>query len=437
MGDIKNWYISNFDIFESKLNGGNGAVVSDIRRAAIARFADLGFPTPRNEKWKYTNVAPILEHKFKPFGDAVELSREKLESFLYPRLTGNVLVFVNGRFAKALSQLEPESSGVIVDNLAHARERHDALIDRYYTRLADYEHDTFTALNTAFAHDGVFIHVPANTVVPEPIHILNLSVPHDTLFLSHPRSLIVVGRNSHVQILETYHALAEGIYFNNVVTEIVVEDNATVEHTKIQNESRKSYHIATTQVHQLKNSVYTSNSVDLGGALVRNNLNTVLDAENCEANLYGFFMGSGNQHIDNQTLIDHARPRCNSNELYKGILDDRATGVFNGKIMVRRDAQKTNAYQSSKCLLLTNEARANNKPQLEIFADDVKCSHGSTVGQLDEEALFYLRSRGIDETRANSMLRYAFAADAIEKIKIVPVRAQLDKVIFKRLGKIE
>ncbi|MGH7452249.1 MAG: Fe-S cluster assembly protein SufD, partial [bacterium] len=328
-----------------------------------------------------------------------------------------------------LSRVESSVHGLVIDSLAQVLQRGDEITGKYLGRYADYENEAFIALNTAFADDGAFIRVPRKVVLDEPIHLLNISDSSKMSFLAHPRNLALIGEGSQVQIIESYHHLSNQAYFNNVVTEIVLEENAIVDHVSIQNESRQSYHVAAREVHQEKGSVYSSISIDLGGALVRNNLSLRLNAENCEGNLYGFYMATGQQHVDNHTLIDHAMPHCNSKEHYKGILDDKAHGVFNGKVMVRPDAQKTNAYQSNQCLLLSNEAVINAKPQLEIFADDVKCSHGAAIGQLDEDAAFYLRSRGIGEEEANSMLRYAYASEILDHIKIEPVRERLDKMV--------
>ncbi|MCI0698378.1 Fe-S cluster assembly protein SufD [candidate division KSB1 bacterium] len=427
--DMKNWYLSNFDFFESKLNGRGAIPFHETRRAAISRFSALGFPTPRNEEWKYTNVAPLLRHKFKLAHEPVHLTKVTLAEFVFAGLPQNLLVFVNGRFSKELSHVESRVQGLVIDSLAQVLQRGDEITGKYLGRYADYENEAFIALNTAFADDGAFIRVPRHTVLDEPIHLLNISDSSKMPFLAHPRNLLIIGEGSQVQIIESYHHLSSQAYFNNVVTEMVLDENALVDHVRIQNESRQSYHVAAREVHQEKGSVYSSISIDLGGALVRNNLNLRLNAENCEGNLFGFYMASGQQHVDNHTLIDHAMPHCNSKEHYKGILDDKAHGVFNGKVMVRPDAQKTNAYQSNQCLLLSNEATINAKPQLEIFADDVKCSHGAAIGQLDEDAAFYLRSRGIGEEEANSMLRYAYASEVLDHIKIEPVRERLDKMV--------
>jgi Fe-S cluster assembly protein SufD len=427
--DIKNWYLSNFDFFESKLNGRGAIPFHKTRQAAISRFSALGFPTPRNEEWKYTNLAPLLKHKFKLAHEPVHLTKATLSKFVFAGLPQNLLVLVNGRFSKELSRVESRVKGLVIDSLAQVLERGDDLTGKYLGRYADYENEAFVALNTAFADDGAFIRVPRNVVLDEPIHLLNISDASKMSFRAHPRNLFIIGEGSQVQIIESYHALSNQAYFNNVVTEMVVEENAVVDHVRIQDESRQAYHVAAREVHQAKGSVYSSISIDLGGALVRNNLNLRLQAENCEGNLFGFYMAAGQQLVDNHTLIDHAMPHCNSKEHYKGILDDKARGIFNGKVMVRPDAQKTNAYQSNQCLLLSNEATINAKPQLEIFADDVKCSHGAAIGQLDEDAAFYLRSRGIGEKEANAMLQHAYASEILDHIKIAPVREWLDKMV--------
>lgn len=427
--DIKNWYLSNFDFFESKLNGRGAIPFHETRRAAISRFSALGFPTPRNEEWKYTNVAPLLKHKFKLAHEPVHLPKAALTEFIFAGLPQNLLVFVNGRFAKELSHIESRVKGLVLESLANVLQRGDDLANKYLGRYANYENETFIALNTAFADDGAFIRVPRKVALAEPIHLLNISDASKMSFLAHPRNLIIVGEGSQVQIIESYHSLANQAYFNNIVTEMVLEENAIVDHVRIQNESRQAYHVAAREVYQEKGSVYSSISIDLGGALVRNNFNLRLQAENCEGNLFGFYMAAGQQLVDNHTLIEHAMPHCNSKEHYKGILDDKAHGVFNGKVMVRPDAQKTNAYQSNQCLLLSNEATINAKPQLEIFADDVKCSHGAAIGQLDEDAAFYLRSRGIGEAEANAMLQHAYASEVLDHIKNAPVRERLDKMV--------
>lgn len=426
----KAWYLSNFDFFESKLNGGTALPFHETRRDAISRFSELGFPTVRNEEWKYTNLAPMLEHKFKLLHQPVKITASTAAKFEIPEVEQNLLVFVNGQFAPASSRLVSQAKGLVVESLAQALKRDPELAGKYLAQYAEYEKETFVALNTAFALDGAFIRVPRNLAIAEPIHLLYLSAGEDkSSFLAHPRNLILAGEGSQVQIVETYGSLNQDVYLNNIVTEIVLEKNAVVEHVRVQNESRKAYHIAAREVELARASVYTSVSIDLGGKLVRNNFNLRLRAEHCEGNLYGFYFGAGEQLIDNHTLIDHLMPNCPSNEFYKGILTDKAHGVFNGKVMVHQDAQKTNAYQQNQCLLLSNDAVINTKPQLEIFADDVKCSHGASIGQLDEDSVFYLRSRGIGEDEAQSMLRFAYASEILNHIKSPGIRAHVENLV--------
>lgn len=428
--EAKAWYLSNFDFFESKLNGGAALPFHETRRDAISRFSELGFPTPRHEEWKYTNLAPLLQHKFKLLHQPVQVTAGDVANFEIPDLDQNLLVFVNGQFTPALSRLVSQAKGLVVESLAQALKRNPKLADQYLAQYAEYEKESFVALNTAFALDGAFVQVPRNLAVAEPIHLLYLATGADSAsFLAHPRNLVLVGEGSRVQIIESYGSLGQDEYLNNIVSEIVVEKNAVVEHIRLQNESRTAYHIAAREVELARDSVYTSVSIDLGGKLVRNNFNLRLRAEHCQGNLYGFYFGAGEQLIDNHTLIDHLMPNCPSNEFYKGILTDKAHGVFNGKVMVHQDAQKTNAYQQNQCLLLSNDAVINTKPQLEIFADDVKCSHGASVGQLDEDSVFYLRSRGIGEEEAQSMLRFAYASEILNHITSPGVRTHVENLV--------
>ncbi len=428
--DIKEWYIANFERFENSLNGRREIPFHKTRKAAIARFSELGFPTPRNEEWKYTNVSSLLAHKFKLTTESAKLEKKDIEEFIFPDTQKNLFVFVNGKYDAELSTVN-FGDGVIIESLGQAFANHTDLVEQHLGRYADFEKESFTALNTAFTHDGAFIYIPENKNISAPIHVIHISKVSDTA-ISSPRNLFVIGKNSQVKIVESYHAVDSGIYFTNSVTEIFVDENANVEHIKIQEESDQAFHIANTQIHQERSSVFLSVNIDIGGSFVRNNLNVLLNDENCEAHLFGFFMGFDTQHIDNHTFIDHAKPHCFSNELYKGILDDKARGVFNGKIIVRQDAQKTNALQSNKTLLLTNDASMNSKPQLEIFADDVKCTHGATIGQLDDDALFYLRARGIREELAGAMLRHAFISDVLHNIKIDSIREKMDAHIIDR-----
>jgi Fe-S cluster assembly protein SufD len=360
--------------------------LSGIRRRAAERFEARGFPTIRDEEWRFTNVAPIAKANL---------------AAAAPQISGHSL--------RAALNLDPD------------------LIEEHLGRYASDASNAFVALNTANFEDGAFVHVPRNTVVEEPVWIDFTAIPERA---THPRNLIVVGAGSQVRIVERYSGA--GRYFTNAVTEIVVGENATVEHVKLEEESLDSFHVATIQVFQAPNSNFKAHNICLGGLLVRNDVNAVLSS-GCEGTLNGLYLTKGRQHIDNHTALDHAAPHAASHELYKGILDGSSSAVFNGKILVRKDAQKTDAKQTNKNLVLSGNAVINTKPELQILADDVRCTHGATIGQLDQEALFYLRARGIDQTEARDLLIYAFARDVIDRIGIPNVRDYLEKALFESL----
>ena len=425
-------YLSNFELLERELAGNRQPWFHGIRKAAISRFSELGFPTTRDEEWKFTSVAPLAGVPFKPVGglEVNGLTSNHLKRFTLGELDCIRLVFVNGRFSGELSSLRPMSSGTKVSSLAAALDSHRDLLELNLTRNAGYQNHAFVTLNTAFLEDGAFVHVPAGKVVEQPIHLLFVATAPEGATVSHPRNLIVVGENSQVAIVESYVGLEEGVYFTNAVTQIVAGRNAVIDHYKLQQESMEAFHIATLAVHQDRGSNFTSHSISLGGARVRNDVNAGLDGEGAECTLNGLYMAAGQQLIDNHTRIDHAKPHCASHELYKGILDGNAKGVFTGKIYVHPDAQKTDAKQTNKTLLLSPNATINTKPQLEIFADDVKCTHGATIGRLDEDAIFYLQSRGIGRKDARSLLTYAFANDIVSRIKIPPIRAYLEETLL-------
>lgn len=424
--------LANYQLLEQSLNGNTSIPFHKLRKSAIERFSQLGIPTTKNEEWKYTNIQPAVAPHYALPLQPVTLLPDKLKSLQIEGLEHRMLVLVNGRFSPELSTLQlPDSGGLQIKSLRTALDSYPEVLNAHLSRYARFETESFVALNTALFQDGIFIHLSRGTCVEEPIHLCQLSTVESEALLTMPRILIVMEANTQAHFVETYQATGEMTYFTDAVTEVALGPDAILEYIKVQLESKTAYHVATTTVHQDHGSRFTSVNVDLGAAIARNNLSAILDGESSEAHLYGFFRATGRQLIDNHTLIDHAKPNCQSNELYKGILDDQARGVFNGKVMVRPNAQKTNAFQENKCLLLTNDAIMNAKPQLEIFADDVKCSHGATVGQLDEDALFYLRSRGIDEEKANSILRHAFANDVFERIEVIPVRQKLEALIFE------
>jgi len=437
MIDLKNdneLYLTHFERFEKPSSAIGPSWLLPIRKAAISRFMELGFPTTRDEEWRYTNVAPIANTAFeRPDSDTTCVKRSQIEPFVLADSASSLLVFVNGHYAAHLSTVRNGAAGVRIGNLAAVIASEDGLVTQHLTRYASYKVQPFTALNTALLEDGAFVFIPKGAVVEEPIQLLFVSTAPRPAVVSHPRNLIVADTSSQVTIVETYAGIGTGVYFTNAVTEIVVGDNAVVDHYKIERETDEAFHIATLQLHQRRSSMLYSHIVSLGGALVRHDVNSVLDGEGCECTLNGLYMVNGNQHVDNHLRVDHVKPHCHSREFYKGVLDGHGKGVFSGRIMVHKGAQKTDAKQTNKSLLLSEDAQVESKPQLEIFADDVKCTHGATIGQVSEDAIFYLRSRGLSEQAARSLLVYAFARESVDQIRLGPLRAQIGELLFARL----
>ncbi|RYC68760.1 MULTISPECIES: Fe-S cluster assembly protein SufD [Spirosoma] len=431
---FKDQLLAAFQTNEERMNGESRTPVHQVRRAALKQFDLLGFPTIRHEEWKYSNVSGLFKEAFE-LDEQSPITSDDLASLEIPNLDGNILYFVNGKYHPELSRIVSPASQVQISSLADALKADADFIGSHFARYADYQDNAFTALNTALATDGAVIRIPDNTTVEQPIILRFITDGRQKNIASQPRNLILVGRNAEVTVAESYRTLGDRASFVNVVTEIVLERDARMQYYKVQNETEQSYHIGTTQVNQTDNTHFYSATVTLNGNFVRNNLNIVLNGQHAEAFMYGLYMPNGKQHVDNHTLVDHAMPNSYSSELYKGILDDNGTGVFNGKIYVRPDAQKTNAYQSCKNVVLAPGASMNTKPQLEIFADDVKCSHGTTTGQLNDEALFYMRSRGIPKDEARTLLLYAFSQDVLSQIKIQPIREYLENVVTQKLGK--
>ncbi|HMQ70493.1 MAG TPA: Fe-S cluster assembly protein SufD, partial [Ignavibacteria bacterium] len=391
--DLKIKLVEDFNNLEVNLNGESKNNIHKIRQNAIASFEELGFPVKRMEEWKYTNLKPVLKHDFKTVFEPAktQLKRKDLEKYLVEGLKVNLLVFINGQFNEKLSTIVTRSEKVFIGSFSEGRISYSNIVEKHFSKYADYKNRSLTALNTAFAKDGAFIYIQKGIQVAEPIHILNIADATDESIMAQPRNLFVAEEGSEVKIIEDYHSRGENYSFTNVVTEIYCAPNARLDRYKIQNDNEKAYHVGTTQVQQEKDSYFSDTTISWGGAITRNDLNAVFNGTNTECHFYGLYLLTGKQHVDNHTLADHKMPHCYSNELYKGIIDDNATGVFNGKILVREDAQKTNAYQSNGNILLSEDATIYSKPQLEIFADDVKCSHGATTGQLNKEEMFYLR----------------------------------------------
>jgi len=401
-----------------------------VRQAAASRFATLGFPTTREEAWKYTNVAPIAKIPFTLAGDErAGVTDAVLARASCGPMAGHRLVFVNGQYAPELSALRPLPEGVIVGSLAAALSAHRSRVEPHLARYASFQDHAFVALNTACMQDGAFISIPPGTSIEAPIHLLFVSTAPGQATVSYPRNLIVVDRGGQATLVESYVGGAPEVYLTNAVTEIVAGEDAVIDHYRLQQESTAAFHMALLQVHQERSSTVTSHAIALGGALVRNEVNAVLDGAGSACTLNGLFMAAGQQHVDNQTRIDHVKPYCTSRELYKGVLDGKGRGVFNGTIYVHKAAQKTNARQTNKNLLLSPDAWIDTKPQLEIYNNDVQCGHGSTIGRLDEEALFYLRTRGIGLEEARSLLTYAFASEMLSQITIEPMRDALHEAL--------
>ncbi len=406
---------------------------AELRRRGRDAFEILGIPTKKNEAWKYTDIQRALPSEVS-FGGRRELriNSDDVATHAIPGLDARTIVVVNGVFQPSLSDLF-DLGDIVITSLRDAAELHPELMETHYGRYADVNESAFVALNSAFDLDGVFLHVPAGVVVEQPIRILHaVDVEAESVIQS--RQLFVFGRNSQARVIESHHArtTAEN-QFGNHVTEIVVGQDAVVDHYRIEDEGDHAAQVNTTQIHQSDRSVFTTVTFTFASGLVRNDVNLVADGEHCESNIGGLYIARGDQHVDNHTLVDHLKPGCNSSELYKGIIYDRATGVFNGKVMVRREAQQTNAYQQSQGVVLSDDADHYSKPELEIYADDVKCSHGSTTGEIDPDALFYCRARGISLDDARSILLYAFAHDVVEQVKLEPLRDWLDLRIGERL----
>jgi len=431
--DTKQTYVAEFASSERELGGPEW--LRAVRKKAIGRFEALGFPTQKHEQWKFTNLAPLLRVPFKPaiLGRPGGVVAENLEPFTFGVLKTSQLVFVNGRYAPRLSYLRSLPEGARVAPLAEMLRSEPEALEKHLTRYAQFEDDPFVALNTAFFQDGAYVEVPKGTVVAEPIHLLFVSTSRDLPIVAHPRNLILMAAGSQATVIESYAGWAPDVTFTNAVTEVAPGPAAVLDHYKIQREAETASHIATMTVHQDRDSSFSSHSISFGGNLVRNYVHTLFRAPGGSLILNGLYMTSGTQQADNYTRIDHVAPACTSVELYRGILGGKSRGVFNGNIYVRKDAQKTVARQTNKNLLLSKEAFVDSTPGLEILADDVKCNHSSTIGQLDENAVFYLRSRGIDEEAARNILTYAFAADVVNQVKVAPVRIKLDQLIVSRL----
>jgi Fe-S cluster assembly protein SufD len=405
--------------------------IASLRDLGYTRFSELGFPTTKLESWRFTNVAQIASTEF-VLAEPAEVLPSALEPYELHGVDGSQIVVVNGRFDRGLSRQQGLPDGVEVQSIAEAVASDSSAVLSNLGQLANFKDHAFTALNTALISDGVVIRVPAHTIVSTPIHLLFVTTAV-TDRMTHPRVLVVAEEGSQVQLVESYVGLGDTRYFTNAVTEIQGGQDAVVDHYKLLRESDKAFHIGSMQVVLARGANFSSHSLTFGGSIVRNDVDAELAGEGVECTLNGLYLANGHRFIDNHTTIRHAKPHCNSHEFYKGILDAQGQAVFNGKIIVSIDAQKTDAKQTNKALLLSDDAKINTKPELEIFADDVKCTHGATIGQLDENALFYLRTRGLTYQQARSVLIHAFASDLLNRVTIESIRVQLDTLLLQQL----
>jgi Fe-S cluster assembly protein SufD len=427
--------LTEYDRFTRERGGAAPAWVRELRGRGLTAFAERGFPTTRDEEWRFTSIAPIAETAFELAGEPTDRGavRALIEGVTFTGVAAR-LVVLNGRFSAELSVLRPDS-GIAAGGLgaALAADRSGRL-EQQVSKFP-FEGRPFVALNTAFLEDGACVEIPAGAIVADPIHVVIVTTSGATPLVAHPRIVIAVGANAQATIVETYIGAAETPYLTNAISDVLLGDHAVVEHCKDQREPLTAHHMATMQVRLGRSSTFTSQSFAFGGRIVRNDILAVLGGEGGECTLNGLYFGDGQRLVDNHTTIDHALPHCASHELYKGILVGRARAIFNGKIVVRPDAQKTDAKQTNRALLLSDGAQINTKPQLEIFADDVKCTHGAAIGQLDDEAMFYLRARGLTAVEARDMLIHAFAGEILNQVEVEAVRGQLESALFDQLAR--
>lgn len=429
--ELKEKLISSFLAFENQVNV--DSYVHDIRSEAIKIFEDKGFPNKKEEAWKYTSLNKVLKQDYSVFPKQENaLEYKDVKKYFIHDIDTYKIVFIDGKYSSHLSQTTHDGIDVCLMSAALTKPKYRLVIENYFNKIAD--KDSLTSLNTAFSREGAFIHIPKSKVVEKPIQIIHFSTGTESALMLQPRNLIVVGENSHVQIIERHQSLTENPVLTNCVTEIHGSKRAIVDYYKVQNDNQTASLIDNTYINQMQESHVSVHTFSFGGKLVRNNLNYYQNGERIDSTLKGITIIGDKQHVDHNTLVHHIEPNCESHQDYKGIFGDSSTGVFNGKVVVEKEAQKTNAFQANNNLLIHDKATINTKPQLEIFADDVKCSHGCTIGQLDESAMFYLRSRGIPEKEAKALLMYAFANNVLESVKIPELKKRINKLIANKLN---
>ncbi len=429
--ELKEKLLSSFIALENQVD--IDSQVHDIRSEAIKNFEVMGFPSKKMEAWKYTSLNKVLKHDYSIFPKKeAALEFKDVKNYFLQDIDTYKIIFVDGKYSSHLSETTHDKIDVCLMSSALTHEKYKPVIDAYFNKVA--VEDGMTSLNTAFSREGAYIHIPKHKLADKPIEIIHFSTSNEAAIMLQPRNLIVVDENAHVQIVERHQSLASHPVFTNSVTEIFVDKRAYVDYYKIQNDNEEASLVDNTFIEQQQESYCAVHTFSFGGDIIRNNLNFYQKGERIDSVLNGVTILEGKQHVDHNTLVNHIEPNCESHQDYKGIFDEKSTGVFNGKIIVEQEAQKTNAFQSNNNILLSDNATINSKPQLEIFADDVKCSHGCTIGQLDDAALFYMRSRGIAEKEARALLMYAFANNVLENVKIPQLKSRINKLIARKLG---
>ena len=418
-------YLSGFEQFEKNDHFNDVDEIAQLRKNAITKFAELGFPTVRDEDWRFTNLTPISKGNFKLNGKDSGISEDILNNYLFDGLETFLLVFVNGKYSSELSKISDIPKGVTISSLSVAKDENRELLSQNIGKFLNFETEAFNALNTSFFEDGVFIHVPDSLSVDKPVHALFIS-HDDEQSIVNPRNLIIMGSNSELKVIEHYVSTSDNAYLSNVVSEVYVGENSDLEHYLLEFESKKAFNISTLRVQQEKYSNIKSHSILFGGAIVRNNVHPVLAGEGGNSLINGLYMPSGRQHMDNFMRVEHASPHCDSRQIYNGVLDENSRGVFHGRIIVHEGAEKTDAKQTNRNLLLSDTAQIDTKPQLEIYNDDVKCTHGATIGQMDEEAIFYLQSRGIPKKEAKTIMVKGFTGESFSNMSLDPLRKYLE-----------
>ncbi len=429
--ELKEKLVSSFMAFEDTVDV--NSPIHDIRTEAIKTFEADGFPTKKQEAWKYTSLNSILKHDYSVFPkheDALEF--KDVKKYFIHDIDSYKIVFIDGKYSSHLSQTTHDGIDVCLMSAALSKPKYRLVIENYFNKIAP--KDGLSSLNTAFSAEGAYIHIPKNKLVEKPIQILHFSTGNEAALMLQPRNLVVVDENSHVQIIERHQSLTDNPVLTNSVTEIFANKRAIVDYYKIQNDRETASLIDSTFINQKQESIAKVHTFSFGGKITRNNLNFYQNGERIDSTMKGITIIGNKQHVDHNTLVHHIEPNCESHQDYKGIFGDSATGVFNGKVLVEKEAQKTDAFQANNNILLSDKATINTKPQLEIFADDVKCSHGCTIGQLDESAMFYLRSRGIPEKEARGLLMFAFSNNVLDSVKIPEIKNRITKIIANKLG---